>query len=331
MTGRRLRAHLATDPGSPWYYRLDRERFEAEGRRFPDAMARILPSWSDSDEGFVEGVRDAEVLIGWKFPKNDLASRAPKLRWIQLIGAGVDHLYPLDWLPPGVKLANASGVHTGKSFEYVLMALIALNGRLPELIAHQRRRAWKKIQTGTLPGRTALVVGLGAVGTGAARAAKTLGMHVLGVRRSRRRHRFVDELFRPDELHRALPRADHVVLAAPLTGETREVLGEAEIALLPEGAGVINLGRGGLIHQGALEAALASGRVGGAFLDVASPEPLPPTSTLWDAPNLILTPHVGADDIRNYVPLVLRIALENISRDLAGRPLRNVVKPELGY
>lgn len=326
-----LRIHLATDAGESGYYRLDRERFEAAGRDFPETFRRLRPTYSDDEEGFVRGVRDAEVLIGWKFPRTGLAERAPALRWVQLIGAGVDHLYPLDWLPAGVKLITASGVHTGKSFEYVLMGLIALHTRLPQLAGHQRRRTWKKIQTGTLPGRTALVIGLGAVGTGAAEAARTLGMRVLGVRRTRRPHRFVDELFSPDDLPKVLPRADYVVLAAPLTSDTREILGERELALLPAGAGIVNLGRGRLINQDALEAGLRSGRLGGAFLDVVWPEPHPPESTLWDAPNLFITPHVGADDIENYIPVVFRIALGNLERFFAGRRLRNVVNRRRGY
>lgn len=326
-----LRVHLATDPGEAGYYRLDRERFEAAGSAFPETLVRLRPSYSDDEAGFARGVADAEVLIGWKFPRAGLAARAPRLRWVQLIGAGVDHLYPLDWLPGRVKLITASGVHTGKSFEYVLMGLLALHTRLPRLLEQQRRREWRKVQTGTLSGKTALVIGLGAVGTGAAEAAKTLGMRVLGVRRTARPHRLVDELFPPSELHRALPRADHVVLAAPLTADTREMLGEAELALLPEGAGIVNLGRGRLIDQAALVAALRSGRLGGAFLDVAWPEPHPPESPLWDAPNLILTPHVGADDIERYVPEVFRIALDNLTRFFAGRRLRNVVNRRRGY
>ena len=192
-----LRVHLATDSTEAGYYGLDRERFETAGAAFPETFRRLRPSYSNDEAGFVRGVRDADVLIGWKFPRPGLAGRAPHLRWVQLIGAGVDHLYPLDWLPPGVKLITASGVHTRKSFEYVLMGLVALHTRLPQLAEHQRRRTWKKIQTGTLPGKTALVIGLGAVGTGAAEAARTLGMRVLGVRRTARPHRFVDELFGP--------------------------------------------------------------------------------------------------------------------------------------
>ena len=326
-----LRVHLATDPSESGHYRLDRERFEHAGREYPDAFRRLRPTYSNDEAGFVEGVRDADVLIGWKFPRPGLAERAPKLRWVQLIGAGVDHLYPLDWLPPGVRLVTASGVHTKKSFEYVLMGLIALHTRLPRLAEHQRARNWKKIQTGTLPGKTALVIGLGAVGTGAAEAARTLGMRVLGVRRTARPHRFVDELFRPEELSVALPRADYVVLAAPLTSDTKEILGGRELALLPEGAGIVNLGRGRLIDQAALEAGLRSGRLGGAFLDVVWPEPHPPESTLWDAPNLFITPHVGADDIENYIPQVFSIALGNMARFFVGRRLRNVVDRRRGY
>ncbi len=327
---RTLRVHLASDPGAG-PYRLDRERFEAAGAGFPETFRRLRPSYSDDDAGFFRRVRDAEVLIGWKFPRRDLASRAPGLRWVQAIGAGVDHLYPLDWLPPEVELLTASGVHTHKSFEYVLMALVALHTRLPRLLEHQRRREWRKIQTGTLPGKTALVIGLGAVGTGAARAARTLGMRVLGVRRTSRPHPLVDELFAPEDLARALPRAEFVVLAAPLTPDTLEILGERELSLLPEGAGIVNLGRGRLIAQSALEAGLRSGRFGGAFLDVVWPEPLPEASTLWDAPGLILTPHVGADDIERYVPEVFRIALDNLERFFTARPLRNVVDRRRGY
>ncbi len=326
-----LRVHLASDASESRHYKLDRARFEAVGREFPETFERLVPSFSDGEDGFLRGVRDAEVLIGWKFPRPDLETRAPRLRWIQLIGAGVDHLYPLDWLPPGVRLTNASGVHTGKSFEYTLMALVALFTKLPRLIEYQRERKWAKIQTGTLPGRTALVVGLGAVGTGAARAAKTLGMRVLGVRRTLRPHRLADRVHAFPELRAVLPEADFVILAAPLTAETEGLLGAAEIALLPRGAGVVNLGRGRLIAQPALVEALRSGQLGGAFLDVAWPEPHPPEGPLWDAPNLILTPHVGADDIENYVPLVFRIAFGNLARYLAGKPLRNRVRTKLGY
>lgn len=326
-----LRVHLATDPSEASYYQLDRERFEAAGKEFPETFRRLRPTYSTDEASFVRGVRDADVLIGWKFPRPGLGERAPRLRWVQLIGAGVDHLYPLDWLPAGVKLITASGVHTGKSFEYVLMGLIALHTRLAQLAENQRRRTWKRIQTGTLPGKTVLVIGLGAVGTGAAEAARTLGMRVLGVRRTARPHRFADELFGPGELPKALPRADYVVLAAPLTSDTREILGERELALLPAGAGIVNLGRGRLVNQGALEAGLRSGHLGGAFLDVVWPEPHPPESTLWDAPNLFITPHVGADDIENYVPEVFRIALGNLERFFAGRRLRNVVDRKRGY
>ncbi len=326
-----LRVHLATDDPEYIPYRLDRTRFEAAGREFPDVFGRLAPTYSDDFRGFREGMRDAEVLIGWKFPREALIEAAPRLRWIQLVGAGVDHLAPFDWLPPGVRLLTASGVHTGKSFEYFLLGILAIHTRLRRLMRRQRRRRWSKIQTGTVPGKTALVIGLGAVGTGAARAAKTLGMRVLGYRRSARPHEHCDELVAPEDLHRALPCADYLLLAAPLTRETLGLIGERELALLPEGAGLVNLGRGRLVSQPALVAALESGRLAGAFLDVVWPEPHPPESPLWEAPNLILTPHVGADDIEQYIPLCYRIALRNFDRYFRGLPLRNEVDLELGY
>ena len=327
----KLRIHLASDDPPTGPYRLDRERFEAAGLAFPETFRRLRPSYSVDTAGFREGIRDAEVLIGWKFPREGLARHAPRLRWIQLTGAGVDHLYPLDWLPPGVRLLTASGIHTKKSFEYCLLGMLAIHTRLRRMVDNQRLRRWAKIQTGTLPGKTALVVGLGAVGTGAARAARTLGMRVLGCRRGARSHALVDELFRPDEIHRALPQADYLVLAAPLTSETTGMIGERELRLLPPGAGLVNLARGRLVSQSALVSALEDGRLAGAFLDVVWPEPHPPESPLWSAPNLFLTPHVGADDIERYVPLVFRIALQNLARFFAGQPLVNEVVPELGY
>ena len=156
-------------------------------------------------------------------------------------------------------------------------------------------------------------------------------MRVLGCRRGARSHALVDELFRPDEIHRALPQADYLVLAAPLTSETTGMIGERELRLLPPGAGLVNLARGRLVSQSALVSALEDGRLAGAFLDVVWPEPHPPESPLWSAPNLFLTPHVGADDIERYVPLVFRIALQNLARFFAGQPLVNEVVPELGY
>ena len=326
-----LRVHLATDPSESGYYRLDPERFENAGKAFPDAFRRLRPTYSDDEAGFVRGVRDADVLIGWKFPRPGLAERAPKLRWVQLIGAGVDHLYPLDWLPAGVKLITASGVHTKKSFEYVLMGLIALHTRLPRLAAHQRARTWKKIQTGTLPGKTALVIGLGAVGTGAAEAARTLGMRVLGVRRTARRHRFVDELFRPEELPAALPRADYVVLAAPLTSDTKEILGERELALLARGGGDREPGPGPADRPDGARSRSPERTARGRLPRRGVAGTASPGEHALGRPNLFITPHVGADDIENYIPVVFSIALDNLARFFAGRRLRNVVNRRRGY
>jgi phosphoglycerate dehydrogenase-like enzyme len=276
-------------------------------------------------------MRTAQVLIGWRFPREDLATRAPRLRWIHLTGAGIEHVLPLDWLPPGVALTTNSGVHAPKAGEFAAMAILMINNHLPALVTAQREGRWQRVFSTQARGKTLAVIGVGAMGGAAAQRAKQLGMHVLGVRRSGRRHRHVDEMFTPDELHKVLPRADIVLVCVPLTRETRHVLGRPELDLLKPEAGLINMARARVVDYEALAEKLARGELSGALLDVFDPEPLPADSPLWKTPNLIITPHVSSDDAEAYVPRTLDLVLANAARYLAGRPLRNRVRPEREY
>jgi glyoxylate/hydroxypyruvate reductase len=153
---------------------------------------------------------------------------------------------------------------------------------------------------------------------------------VLGVRRRGRPHAAVDRMYRPTELPDALARADFVVVTAPLTAETRGLLGRKELDLMKPAAGLVNLGRAGVVDSDALREKLGRGELSGAILDVFDPEPLPPTSPLWDCPNLIVTPHVSSDAL-DYTDRMLRIFADNFRRFVAGRPLRNRIRPERGY
>jgi phosphoglycerate dehydrogenase-like enzyme len=138
-------------------------------------------------------------------------------------------------------------------------------------------------------------------------------------------------MFTPDELHKVLPRADIVLVCVPLTRETRHVLGRPELDLLKPEAGLINMARARVVDYEALAEKLARGELSGALLDVFDPEPLPADSPLWKTPNLIITPHVSSDDAEAYVPRTLDLVLANAARYLAGRPLRNRVRPEREY
>ncbi|HEV2546416.1 MAG TPA: D-2-hydroxyacid dehydrogenase [Stellaceae bacterium] len=277
-------------------------------------------------------VTSNDVVRDPKFPIRDLASVAPQLRWIHIIGAGVEPLLPLDWLPRDVILTNNSGVHVEKTRESAMMALLMLNARLPTIATNQRNRHWDQIFTPLIAGRTALVIGVGDMGTAVARAAKELGLRVVGVRRTRgSAHPQVDAMISVDALDLALPKADFVILTTPLTPETRNLLDRRRIALMKTGAGIFNIGRAACVDHDALAEALRSGALSGAVLDVHDPEPLPASSPLWHIDNLLIIPHVTSDDLDSYLPKTFDLVFSNWARLIRGEPLLNVVDRVRGY
>jgi phosphoglycerate dehydrogenase-like enzyme len=284
--------------------------------------------WLATAEGLVTG---NDIITDKVFPKKTLAEAAPKLRWIHIIGAGIEPLLPLDWLPRQVTLTNNSGVHVQKTGEFAAMALLALCSRLPEMMNNQTQAQWRPIFTPSIAGKTVLVVGLGDMGGAAAKAAKRLGMRVLGARRHVRPHRHADAMLPISQLHKGLAQADFVLVAAPLTPETRHLIDARAIAAMKTGAGVINVGRAGVVDYAELAKALKSGKLSGAILDVFNPEPLPASSLLWKVPNLIITPHCSSDDLDHYLPLTLDLAFANVARLRDGKRLKNAVDPATGY
>lgn len=332
MAGRKkFRLHIKNNRAGEDVFRITPARLGAALKRRPDLAARLdcLIDW-DLDR-FWTSMATAEGLVTWDLPTRDLAARAPRLKWIHVIGAGVDHLAPLDWLPPGVALSNNSGVHTAKFADYAAMALLLLNAGLPRLATAQRARRWDPLFSTPIAGKTVAVVGVGRMGGAVARVAKRLGLQVLGVRRSGRPARHVDQMVRPERLGQVLARADFVVVTAPLTAATQGLIGPAEFARMKPSAGLVNVGRGPVVDVVALAAALRQGRLAGAVLDVFAAEPLPRSSPLWRVPNLVITPHVSSDDLEDYVSRTLDLVLDNAARLLDGRRLRNRVRPKLGY
>ena len=339
--GRRVKVHIKNNHASPdtfpptvegeAVFTISRERYEAEVARYPD-LAERLDVFIDWDlDHFEESMKSAEVLVTWDLPTADLARAAPRLRWIHIIGAGVEHLCPMDWLPPGVTVVNNRGAHAAKGGEFALMAVLMLHNHMPALVANQGRRHWESLFSTPVAGKTLLVVGTGNIGGGAARCCKAVGLHVIGVSRHGRAVAGVDEMYPAGGLDEVLPRADFVFVATPLTAETRNLIDRRRQSLLRPGAGLVNVGRAATVDYEALADNLRSGHIGGAVIDVFDPEPLPPESELWDVPNLLLTPHVSADDGDTYVPMTLDLVFRNMRRYLAGEALENVVRPELGY
>jgi phosphoglycerate dehydrogenase-like enzyme len=274
-------------------------------------------------------MRHAHVIAGFELPLGRIGELRD-LRWIHLVSAGVNHLLPLDWLPSGVALTNSSGVHAELAGEYGAAALLALNFRLPAHATHQRRGYWDQVFNAPIRGKTVVLIGLGAIGGSVARHARRLGLRVLGVRRSGHRHSHADAVFRPAALRDLLPRADFVVVTAPLTPQSRHLLSARELHLLPPHAGVVNMSRAELVDYKTMASKLEAGELGGAIIDVCNPEPLPPDSPLWHVRNLLITPHVSSDPT-DYVERMTRIFLDNLDRLLSGRSLRNQIDRAAGY
>jgi phosphoglycerate dehydrogenase-like enzyme len=311
-------------------FEVTRKRMNDALRRHPRLAGRIKVTIGCDGDIYDRAIRTADVLFGWQFDRRDLAKRAPRLRWVHVHGAGVNHLLPLDWLPQGAVLTNSRGVHGAKAGEYAIMAVLALNNRLPEIVTNQRKARWEQVYGSGVAGKTLLIVGVGSVGGSTARFAKQFGIRVLGVRRTGKPHPHVDEMYKPKDLARLLPKADFVLITAPHTSATHHLIGSRELDRMKRGAGIINYSRANLVDYKALRKKLIAGNLT-AVLDVFDPEPLPADSPLWNTPNLIITPHCSSDDAERYTPDTLDLLMRNMATFIAGKPLNNRVDGELGY
>ncbi|PWS37894.1 hydroxyacid dehydrogenase [Falsiroseomonas bella] len=292
---------------------------------------RLALSHGGTQESLEAALADAEVLfLTGSAPLHDLARRAPHLRWISYTSAGVEGLLKLD-IPAHVTITNASGTHAPKAAEFALAAVLMLNNAIPHLVTAQRAHRWSPRAGGTVAGKTVLILGMGALGGAAARALKAQGMRVIGNSRSGRAHPDVDVMTAGGDFRRHLPEADFLIIALPLTPETHGLVGRAELDALPRHAGVVNIGRGEQLDEGALAAKLHEGSLSGAVLDALTQEPLPADSPLWDTPNLIITAHCGVYDPTAYGTRCMAAFAANIQRYLDDAALEQVVQRDRGY
>ncbi len=258
------------------------------------------------------------------------ALNAPALRWLQVFNAGVDHPVFQRFVEKGVRLTTAAGSSAEPIAQTAFAGLLMLARGFPHWLDAQARGAWEPTPLSNVPadlrGQTLLVFGLGAIGSELARLARAFGLRVIGVRRSPAAGgEPVDELHPPERLRDLLPRADWLALACALTDETRSAIDAAALALLPRGARVLNVSRGGVVDELALIAALREGRLAGAYLDVFAEEPLPRESPLWTLPNVIVTPH-NSSVSRGNEQRAADIFLRNLVRYGRGERLANEVR-----
>jgi phosphoglycerate dehydrogenase-like enzyme len=253
--------------------------------------------------------------------------RADRLQWMHVPNAGVDDPVFEQLLAKGVRLTTSAGASAEPIAQTAIGGLLALARGFPSWWSAQQRCAWEPLSKMRLDlrGQTLLLVGVGAIGNQIGRLARSLGLRVIGVRRTARRETDeVDELHPPSALPRLLPGANWLVLACPLTDETRNLIDAAALASLPPDAHVINVGRGAVIDEEALIAALQEGRLAGAYLDVFESEPLSPHSPLWKLPNVILSPHDASGSSGN-AGRVSELFLRNLEHWARREPLENEV------
>lgn len=298
------------------------ERIAADGHIHGDAGEAVLEA--------------AEILLLGSVPARVLdhvVSRTPKLRWIHSASAGVDRISTSLVRDRGLVVTNARGVFSRPIAEYVVMMSLAIARRLPQLLELQRERTWQPLRGRELSELTIGIVGYGSIGEEVARLLTPFGCRLLATRRHPERGTGEApnvELFGLDELREVLRASDIVVVAAPLTDETAGMIGAEQLADMREDAWLINIARGRLIDELALRRALESGWIGGAVLDVFSEEPLSPDSPLYRTPNLIITPHTSwASD--QVITRSVELFVDNLRRDRAGEPLRNLVDLDAGY
>ncbi|OGK92988.1 MAG: hypothetical protein A2W08_08860, partial [Candidatus Rokubacteria bacterium RBG_16_73_20] len=257
-----------------------------------------------------------------------LLAKAGRLRWLQVMGAGVDWALVPE-LPPRVVVTRAPGVFGPWMAEYVVGWCAWVTQRMATYLEAQRQRRWiDHILPDRLLGKTLAIVGLGDIGRTVARAARALGMRVLGVSRSGRPLREADRVYRMGALRAALRQADFVVVLLPLTPQTRGLIGPDAFDAMKPTAWLLNIARGAVVNEPALIDALRDHRIAGAILDVFAIEPLPPYHSLWGLDNVVITPHISGPSTPEEIAPIFN---DNLARWLAGRPLRHVVDRKAGY
>ena len=308
--------------------------------------ARIVPL---SVEGLADtSLDDVEVLLrGWLSADafDRVLARAPRLAWVHSATTGVELALTPAILDRGIVVTNARGVFSRPIAEYVLMMILAISRRLPQLLELQRERTWQPLEGAELRDVTVGIVGLGSIGRAVGALATAFGCRVLATRRRSDAGSgtggpdadsasigevLLERVLGPEGLPQLLAESDFVVLAAPLTAETERMIDERALATMKPGAWLINVARGRLVDERALLRALRDGPIGGAVLDTFVEEPLAPSSPFYELPNVIVTPHTSWSSGR-VLDRSVGLFCDNLRRYARGETLLNVVDPTVGY
>jgi phosphoglycerate dehydrogenase-like enzyme len=306
------------------------------------AMLRDLPpetslAVGNQAEAFERQAPDADVILNWGGSRQllrDVFAISPKVRWVHSKAAGLDSMLFPELIESPVPLTNGRGVFSQSLGEFALAAVLYFAKDFRRMVRNQMAGRWEPFDVVEITGQTAGIVGYGDIGRAAATRLRAMGLHILAVRRQGPSiynvDPLVDRIYSPDGRLEMIARCDYVVVAAPLTPDTRGMIGEAEFAAMKPNAVVINVGRGPVIDEAAMVRALTEGRIKGAGLDVFEKEPLPDGHPFYRLENVLLSPHC-ADHTADWQEQAMRFFLDQFERFRAGEPLRNVVNKNHGY
>ena len=275
---------------------------------------------------------EAEVYAGMRMPAR-LFPRSPRLKWVQMMRAGVEEVLTDEFRASPVILTNVAGVHSFAPAEFAILMCLAHAKKIRESYRQKESRLWEQFSVMSLRGKTMGIIGFGNIGRRTARVAKALDMWVIGTRRSLTKPgkaRWADLMLPMASLDQLLAQSDFVVVTLPSTPETHHLIGPQQFDAMRKDAFLVNVGRGSVVDESALAVALKQGRIAGAALDVFEEEPLPRNSPLWGLPNLIYSPHV-AGHIMEYPALVRDLFVRNLERYVKGERLSGIVDKKRGY
>ena len=288
-----------------------------------------LIDWDD--DNWISSMKEADILLGWNFPTNNLKEIAPNLKWIHIVSAGVNHLAPFTWMSDNLVLTNSSGIHAKKAGEFGLMSILMLQNHMTKIITNQKNREYITLLSTPLKDKKVVVIGTGSLGGSMIKHISLLGADIIGVNRKGGQVEGCAKTLTFDKIDEVLPDADFLYLAVPETPETKGLIDKKRLNSLKSTCGIVNIGRESVMDYEHLRLKLKKNELSGAILDVFSEEPISKNSNFWDTPNLIITPHISSDSKGNYIEMVLEKFFFNLELFLENKSLINQVNKDLGY
>ncbi len=310
---------------------IPKELFENFLNKHPKIKHKISYIVDWDDDNWKSSMKDADILLAWDFPTNDLSEIAPNLKWIHIVSAGVNHLYPFDWIKKDLVITNSSGIHAKKAGEFGLMSILMLQNHMTKIITNQRNREFVTLLSNPIENKKVLVVGTGSLGGSMIKHISALGANVIGINRSGRKVEGCSKVITFDRIDEVLPEADFLYLAVPETNDTKGLINKKRLDVLKATCGIVNIGRQSVMDYEHLRKKLKKNEISGAILDVFSEEPINRNSKFWDTPNLVITPHISSDSKGKYIEMVLEKFFDNLKLFIDQKKLLNRVDPNLGY